>query len=900
MSADALRRLGAVLICAWCAGGAVMAQDSTATIEVRVQLSGAAPAPLPVHLGSITSSQSWSADIRSGEAVRFRLLQPGRYRLLAGSVERQLEVWAGDEVIVDVTGATAGRGNDVHVARTDRTQYGTQFNAAAIERLPDSGGVYGLLERSDPLVVTELIEGGGTYLAPQRLGASGASWTQTSFRLGDADVTDPDRTGFAMLYPNLDALQAVSITTAGLHPSGYGSGTAVMLVPRMPAATWQRTIEFFGSPPALQSVGALPNAPSVARLRAAGGASFILSGPVNDRLGVHVAGALTGSTRLEGDGQDSIGSRIGSLSAHLVYAATPRDDVRVLIQTDRLSLPADGRALLVDPGLEQHDHSVLLSSTWNHTARARLATSTNITYGHASSTPALSGSAIVGTMERLRDGPVDQLASSSDSGRYRGSINWRADPGPLTFWRSRHRIQFGSEASWTGSTRSAPGDSLIGELVDGQPARAWHYTTDGLPSRWRGRELSVWATDGIPVTSNFDVDLALRGSTTAAARDGKSADIAWRALSPAMSGTWRVRPNGRLTLMGGYARYAPRFPLNYLRFGDPHALTGTVNRWSDLNHDARLQPNEVGVTIAPVGPCCANGELNTIADDLHPPPTREIRATLETRLNDHLVLRLGGTDRRQHGVIQPVNSAYRPANYSVTYVADPGLNSLGPDDDQMLPVFNRLPVSFGTDSYVLRNVDDNTAMDHGLDLVLERVFDGRWGMVIGATAHKSNGTGGNRGFRPDENDQGVLGEVFSDPNASTHARGRLFFERGYVIKWSALYQLPYGLRGGTAARYQDGQHFSRVVIADNLQQGIEFIAALPRGLTRFTYAFTLDTRLERQLRIGARDTSVILEVFNLLNTNNEVEEDEVSGPTFRAPTAVQPPRSVRLGFRISF
>jgi hypothetical protein len=352
--------------------------------------------------------------------------------------------------------------------------------------------------------------------------------------------------------------------------------------------------------------------------------------------------------------------------------------------------------------------------------------------------------------------------------------------------------------------------------------------------------------------------------------------------------------------MAGYARYAPRLPLNYLRFGDPHALTGTVSRWTDLNHDLLLQPSEVGVTIAPVGPCCANGQLNTIAGDLHPPPTREIRATLETRLTDRFVLRLGGSDRRQRDVIEPVNTAYQPGNYSVTYVEDPGLNSLGPDDDQMLPVFNRLPASFGTDSYVLRNVNDNTAMDHGLDLVLERVFDGRWGMVIGATAHKSNGTGGNRGFRPDENDQGVLGEVFSDPNASTHARGRLFFERGYVIKWSAIYQLPYGLRGGTAARYQDGQHFSRVVIADNLQQGVEFIAALPRGLTRFTYAFTLDTKLERQLRIGPHDTSLILEVFNLLNTNNEVEEDEVSGPTFRAPTAVQPPRSLRLGLRISF
>jgi hypothetical protein len=247
-----------------------------------------------------------------------------------------------------------------------------------------------------------------------------------------------------------------------------------------------------------------------------------------------------------------------------------------------------------------------------------------------------------------------------------------------------------------------------------------------------------------------------------------------------------------------------------------------------------------------------------------------------------------------------VNSAFRADNYSVTYVEDPGLNSALPVDDQLVPIFNRLPASFGTDSYVLQNVDGNIARDHGLDLVLERVFDGRWGMLIGATAHKSNGAGGNRGFRPDENDQGVLGEAFSDPNANTNARGRLFHERGYVVKWSAMYQLPFRLRGGTVARYQDGQHFSRVVLAPNLNQGPDFIPALPRGLTRFTYVFTLDTRLERQLRIGGRDASLIVEVFNMLNTNNEVEEDEVTRASFRAPTAVQPPRSLRLGVRFTF
>jgi len=884
-----------------------LAQGAAAIVEVRVNSPTSGPgitdAPVPVRLQSVHDpSQSWSAELQNGASVRFRRVPPGQYRLISGTVERPLDVASGDALTVDIARATppASPAFEMRVTGTHRTIYGTRFDSAALELLPQSGSVYGLIERSDPLVVTERIEGGGAYLEPQRLGASGESWTQTSFRLGDVDITDPDRTGFAMIYPNLDTLQAVSVITAGLPMDGYGGGTSVMLVPKMPAPAWQREIEFAGSPPAFQSVNPLPAAPSIGRLRAATEGSFVASGPVSTRLGILVAGALARSSRIERDRRAPVDSHAGTLSAHLAYKATARDDVRLFAQIDRLSFPADGRAALVDPGLERQSRSTLISTTWNRTERAGLAWSADLTFARASSTPALSGTPILGTMERLRDGPVYELAAAAGSRRHRTSINWRGDPGPLHWLGWRHLPEFGASASWTGVTRNAPGTSLIGELVDGRPARAWRYGTDGAPSLWGGLELAFWATNEIPITSRVDLDLGLRGSVTAASRNGESAHIPWRALSPSVSSTWHVLPNDRLTFLIGLARYAARLPLNYLTFGDPHGLTGSVHRWNDLNHDRLLQAEEVGTAVAAVGPCCANGRLNTIAADLEPPRTTEVRAALQTRITDHLVLRIGGTDRRTSRLIQPVNAAFTMGNFSMTHVEDTGLNLLDPIDDQMLPVFSRLPASFGTDSYVLQNLAHNPARDHGLDLVLERPFDGRWGMLVGATAHRSEGIGGNRGFGPDENDQGVLGEVFSDANASTYGRGRLFFERGYVIKWSAMYRLPYGLRGGTAARYQDGQHFARVLIAPDVEQGVDFVPALPRGLTRFTYVFTLDTRLEKELRSGGLRTSVILEAFNLLNTNNEVEEDEVTRPSFRASTAVQPARSVRLRIRFGF
>lgn len=216
------------------------AQGSAATIEVRLDATGDPTGSVRMQLRSATDpSQFWSAELTEGESVQFRLVPPGSYRLISGTAEQLLDVASGDKLTVDLT-RPAAPARDEHVMTvggTHRSAYGTRFDQAAIDLIPKSGGIYGLIERSDPLVVTERIEGGGTYLDPQRLGASGASWTQTSFRLGEADVTDPDRTGFAMFSPNLDTLQAVSVTTAGLPPDGYGAGTSVMLVPRMPAAT---------------------------------------------------------------------------------------------------------------------------------------------------------------------------------------------------------------------------------------------------------------------------------------------------------------------------------------------------------------------------------------------------------------------------------------------------------------------------------------------------------------------------------------------------------------------------------------------------------------------------------------------------------------------------------------
>jgi hypothetical protein len=69
---------------------------------------------------------------------------------------------------------------------------------------------------------------------------------------------------------------------------------------------------------------------------------------------------------------------------------------------------------------------------------------------------------------------------------------------------------------------------------------------------------------------------------------------------------------------------------------------------------------------------------------------------------------------------------------------------------------------------------------------------------------------------------------------------------------------------------------------------------------RFTYTLTVDARVEKGFPMGSRRLALVAEAFNLPGLRHEVEENPVWGPSFRDPTAVQPPRVFRLGARFDF
>jgi hypothetical protein len=253
--------------------------------------------------------------------------------------------------------------------------------------------------------------------------------------------------------------------------------------------------------------------------------------------------------------------------------------------------------------------------------------------------------------------------------------------------------------------------------------------------------------------------------------------------------------------------------------------------------------------------------------------------------------------RREATLIGVADVGVPESAYTTIPVPDTGIDRIGSDDDHVLIFYNRVPSTFGADRYLLTNPSDHVATFVGVDFVGE-VHAKRFFLIAGGTAGRSEGLSGNRGFGPLENDAAVLGELFIDPNAREYAQGRVFTERGYTIKTALSYQFDHDLSVGLVGRYQDGQHFARMVVLDSLNQGAEAVRAFRNGRTRFTFSMTVDGRLQKGFTVGGRRIALTLEAYNIFNQALSIEELQVTGAGSRVETAVQPPRVIHFGVRI--
>src|SRR5262249_6548216 len=141
-------------------------------------------------------------------------------------------------------------------------EVGSSLSAETLANLPLAENVYSVLETTQSEVIADRFNAGGLNVGENaRAGGFLGSWSQTSFRIGDIDISDPSGSGAPLLFPELIWWNRVTVST-GLMPVDFNApGLGVTLIPAPPALKWNTTVRGSLSDGSLSSstpIGAVP------------------------------------------------------------------------------------------------------------------------------------------------------------------------------------------------------------------------------------------------------------------------------------------------------------------------------------------------------------------------------------------------------------------------------------------------------------------------------------------------------------------------------------------------------------------------------------------------------------------------------------------------------------------
>jgi hypothetical protein len=450
----------------------------------------------------------------------------------------------------------------------------------------------------------------------------------------------------------------------------------------------------------------------------------------------------------------------------------------------------------------------------------------------------------------------------------------------------RHRLLAGVE--WNRGhiqeTASVPG-GLHRLFVDGNAHAVSLFSGSG-ETELAATRLGLHVADRFPLGSRLLLSPGLRWDVS------RSGPIRWSSLAPSAGFELTLDARASLTLHGSLGRYPHQITTLWPAAAAPGGLSFVWHAWDDSDGDGEPQPQELGRPLRRGGPA-----FTSIDPDLPRPSTDELTVGLTKRFSWGS-LAVGGYHRRERNLLRLVNVGVRAASYVSFTLADVGADGVfGTRDDAVLALFDQRE-QLGEDRYELTHPPDPDGFSQGLELILQWRSE-RLAFALAGRAYRDVGDApfGNGSL---ENDPGLLGGGFVDPNAQIQARGRLFFDRAFTGKLLVFARGPRGFDLAAAIRYWDGQPFARHLLLSGLGQGFIRVQAFPRGTLRYTFNMTADLRARREFALGKATLGATIDVFNALNQSLETGEVVRSGENFRQTTAVQPGRTLRLSLDLRF
>jgi hypothetical protein len=795
----------------------------------------------------------------------FAGLMPGMYRVSLAGVTRELQLNPREVVVID--------GASLNVLDRSLLGEGLHLTERWFTDLASAHDVWALVETVAPYVIVDRMDNGGLATGRSGLaGSRGSSWTTTRLTFGGANLIEPNRHGLMPFAADLSTITSVSVMSGLAGAEHRTPGVIVALTPRSPARVRSGMI---GASLTTQGMVAENQhfAPPIQRTDDWYHGEAIVEGPVARETGLLVSASHARIRFVELDAL-SWTSTSTQVNARATRRASDNAQLGVMTSLQRVSAPFEDRRQFRNRQVNEDGTFWQAIVTRDQMLSGGFLEVLASAQGGAFSPDVTSPEG--GTLDRVIDSFVPAPAADVRTRQWELASAWHA---PVrSALGGHHAFTVGAQLRRVSRVSTRLTSVSVNEHVGGLPARLWVPTAAEPESKTAVFEGGLYLADRMSLGANLTVNAGVRLDLSQGSARGGATPVSWQTVAPRVSAQWH---RGPVALFGGAGWYSDPLSLDHLRHGDPGETTFNVFRSRD------------GVLVARSG---RGPDVAAIDPDLAAPRTFEYTGGLEVRMGGHLTFRSAAIWRKSRHLVASVNTGVPSSSYNQLRIADPGEDWSGPSDDGTILVYDRRPETFGRDQFLLTNPADATGTYEGIETtwtLRTRPVE----MLFGATMYRTRTWAAYRGFGPIENDQSVVGEVFETPNARPLLQGSNFFDRSYVGKLAGTVHLPSAFRFGFAARYQDGQPFSRIAVVPDLAVGPEMIHAYRTGRTRYTYTLTLDLRLQKTMRIMGREAAVMVDVFNATQHKNEVNEDAATTPLFRLSTAVQPPMTARVGMR---
>jgi hypothetical protein len=826
------------------------------------------------------------------------------------------------------------------------TAAGTWTDGPSFDRFPEAFSFQGVLLSREPLSVTAPLD--FTGLSDNRLAVESQrafSWTDTQYKLDGLDATDSYQPGFPAILPDLEALDSTVVRDAFSQISSSSDGTESAMFLSEARFAWHGSLSTADSGASLSSTN-LPSPPNRGILQQTDQYRWLtrdhsdVGGPLGNRVDFFASASGQWASQTEPLATPGTDQRsrllFGNTRGRVRASATDRFDA--LFSGSRINLtdggiPAGLEALTGNrmapsfilpggfSGQSETDHLDFVQVGWTHVSTAASPLGTiEARYGYSiahldTDTQPLGQSRI-----ELLGGIVSgapPLANLAVRSRQEIEAVWLPQPFHVSLTRHQMVAGGGWKTSEPRNRFSAPSDmNLI--TANGAPAFVMEFNTP-LDSREQVRSLSAFVADHVVLTSPLSVDLGALADFSRGSLPAQSSPsgafvpvrvfvaqpdlIVWKSLSPRAGFAWRAPHSHGLVLRGAYSRLYGPLAGRYLDFGNPNSLGGSTYQWLTPKPSAPFELTQQGALLLRFG-----GPDSSISPHLRRPYSDEFNVGAEYSIARDSVLSLHLYRRDDKNRIAAIDTGVPAQAFTPVSILDPGPDGIPSTfDDQRLTVYAQNPATFGQDRYLLTNPAGLRMLNEGLAAEIRTRWR-RLALHASFVAEKSFGPT-NPGDAFYENDPGVTGALFLDPNTTIHATGHSFIDRAFVGKIQAIYQLPAawgGIELASLAVYTDGLVFARQLLVDGLPQGPLLVATTvrgsPEGGNRAQYAINWNVRLARTWALPIGRLEVLADILNVSNAGQRLQENDLSGPLFnqRLPVTLQPPRFVRLGFRYDF